>query len=65
MNDYANMGKLMVGLNAYMSFYNTESVHHTLRHVAPDQVYRTGVGLKAQSKARLGSGVWDRNSSLN
>jgi hypothetical protein len=32
LNGYANMGELMVGLTAYMRFYNTERVHQALRY---------------------------------
>jgi putative transposase len=44
LNGYANMGELMVGLAAYMSFYNGERVHQSLGYETPDQAYRTGMG---------------------
>ena len=44
LNGYANMGDLMVGLAAYMSFFNVERPHQSLGYGTPDQVYRTGIG---------------------
>src|SRR5438445_4406972 len=41
---YANMGELMVGLTAYMVFYNEERMHQSLGYGTPNEVYRTGIG---------------------
>lgn len=44
LNGYSNMGELMVGLAAYMLFYNEERMHQSLGYGTPNQVYKTGVG---------------------
>jgi putative transposase len=41
---YANMGELMLGLTAYMTFYNEERTHQSLGYRTPNDVYKTGVG---------------------
>ena len=38
-NLYANMGELMLGLTAYMLFYNEERVHQSLDYGTPSKVY--------------------------
>lgn len=57
LNGYANMGELMVGLTAYMRFYNNERVHQALRYGTPDQVYQTGVGGGAMILDKFGDAV--------
>jgi putative transposase len=44
LNGYVNMGELMVGMAAYMDFFNAERPHQSLAYQTPDQVYRTGIG---------------------
>ena len=34
----------MVGMAAYMSFFNAERPHQSLHYKTPEQVYRTGIG---------------------
>lgn len=38
------MGELMLGLTAYMIFYNEECVHQSLGYGTPSEVYETGIG---------------------
>lgn len=44
LNGYGNMGELMLGLTAYMIFYNEERVHQSLGYGTPSEVYETGIG---------------------
>ena len=55
LNGYANMGELMVGLAAYMSFYNAERPHQSLGYATPDQVYRSGMGGGAMILDKFGA----------
>lgn len=57
LNGYANMGELMVGLAAYMSFYNGERVHQSLGYATPDRVYQTGAGGGAMILDKFGDAV--------
>lgn len=57
LNGYANMGELMVGLAAYMTFFNAERPHQSLGYATPDEVYRTGVGGGAMILDKYGSGI--------
>ncbi len=41
---YANMGELMMGLEQYFAFYNTERPHQSLGYETPASVYRSGMG---------------------
>jgi putative transposase len=50
LNGYVNMGELMVGMAAYMDFFNAERPHQSLAYQTPDQVYRTGIGGGAIDK---------------
>lgn len=38
------MGELMLGLTAYMIFYNEERVHQSLGYGTPSEVYETDIG---------------------
>lgn len=44
LNGYGNMGELMLGLTAYMIFYNEERAHQSLGYDTPSEVYETGIG---------------------
>lgn len=44
LNGYANMGELMLGLTAYMIFYNAERTHQSLDYRTPNDVYQTRTG---------------------
>ena len=44
LHGYATIGELMVGLAKYFAFYNGERPHQALGNMAPEEVYRTGVG---------------------
>lgn len=57
LNGYANMGELMVGMAAYMSFFNAERPHQSLDYKTPEQVYRTGIGGGAIILDKYGSGT--------
>jgi putative transposase len=57
LNGYANMGELMVGMAAYMSFFNAERPHQSLGYKTPEQVYRTGIGGGAIILDKYGSGT--------
>jgi putative transposase len=57
LNGYANMGELMVGLTAYMTFFNTERPHQALGYATPDLVYQTGVGGGAMILDKYGRGI--------
>jgi putative transposase len=50
LNGYVNMGELMVGMAAYMDFFNAERPHQSLAYQTPDQMYRTGIGGGAIDK---------------
>jgi putative transposase len=41
---YATMGDLLLGLTAYMSFYNEARQHQSLSYQTPNAVYQTGIG---------------------
>ena len=51
---YANMGDLMMGLTAYMTFYNKERTHQSLGYSTPNEAYRTGVGGGAMIVDKFG-----------
>ena len=55
LNGYANMGELMLGLTAYMSFYNEERFHQALGNNTPGHVYKTGVGGGAMILEKYGA----------
>jgi putative transposase len=61
LNGYANMGELMIGLTAYMDFFNAERPHQSLAYETPDQVYRTGVGGGAMILDKFGSEEQEEN----
>ena len=62
LNGYANMGELMLGLTAYMSFYNEERFHKSLGNGTPGEVYKTGIGGGAMILEKYGA-VDDRPSA--
>jgi putative transposase len=64
LNGYANMGELMVGLAAYMNFYNDERVHQALGYATPDQVYRTGMGGGALIPDKFGGALVESSVAL-
>lgn len=51
---YANMGELMLGLTAYMTFYNEERTHQSLGYRTPNDVYKTGIGGGAMIVDKFG-----------
>lgn len=55
LNGYANMGELMLGLTAYMSFYNEERFHQALANGTPGEVYKTGIGGGAMILEKYGA----------
>lgn len=55
LNGYANMGELMLGLTAYMNFYNEERFHQALGNNTPGHVYKTGVGGGAMILEKYGA----------
>ena len=55
LNGYANMGELMLGLPAYMSFYNEERFHQSLGNGTPGEVYKTGIGGGAMILEKYGA----------
>ena len=52
---YANMEELMVGLAAYIAFYNGERPHQSLANRTPDEVFKTGTGGGALIVDKFGS----------
>ena len=44
LNDYPNMGELMLGLTAYLMFYNEKRFHQALGNATPRQVRQSGIG---------------------
>ena len=52
---YANMEELMVGLAAYIAFYNGERPHQSLANRTPDEVFKTGTGGGALIVGKFGS----------
>ena len=54
LNGYANMGDLMLGLTAYMMFYNEERFHQALGNDTPSKVYSTGIGGGAMILEKYG-----------
>jgi len=54
---YANMGELMLGLTAYMVFYNEERTHQSLGYGTPNDVYRTGIGGGAMIVDKFGGAI--------
>ena len=54
LNGYANMGELMLGLTAYMMFYNEERFHQALGNDTPSQVYQSGIGGGAMILEKYG-----------
>ena len=61
---YANMGELMLGLTAYMTFYNGERVHQSLGYRTPNEVYKTGVGGGAMILDKFGGASADPSVPL-
>jgi putative transposase len=55
LNGYANMGELMLGLTAYMMFYNEERFHQSLGNATPSQVYKLGTGGGAMILEKYGA----------
>ena len=55
LNGYANMGELMLGLTAYMGFYNEERFHQSLGNGTPAEVYKTGIGGGAMILEKYGT----------
>jgi putative transposase len=64
LNGYAGMGELMVGLAAYMSFYNAERPHQSLGYRTPDQVYRSGMGGGALILDKFGAALVEPSVAL-
>jgi len=54
LHDYGNIGELMLGLTAYMIYYNEERAHQSLTYGTPNRVYRTGVGGGAMILEKYG-----------
>ena len=54
LNGYANMGELMLGLTAYIAFYNEERFHQALGNDTPGNVYQTGTGGGAMILEKYG-----------
>jgi len=54
LNGYANMGELMLGLSAYMIFYNADRTHQSLGYRTPNDVYHTGIGGGAMIVDKFG-----------
>jgi putative transposase len=54
LNGYGNMGELMLGLTAYMIFYNEERMHQSLGYCTPAKVYETGIGGGAMILDKFG-----------
>jgi putative transposase len=54
LNGYANMGDLMLGLTAYMAFFNEERTHQALGYLTPNEVYTTGIGGGAMILEKYG-----------
>lgn len=54
LNGYGHMGELLLGLTAYMIFYNEERPHQSLGYSTPNRVYRTGVGGGAMILEKYG-----------
>ena len=52
---YANREELMVGLAAYIAFYNGERPHQSLANRTPDEVFKTGTGGGALIVGKFGS----------
>ncbi len=57
LNGYANMGELMLGLTAYIIFYNDERTHQSLGYNTPSEVYKTGIGGGAMIVDKFGSAI--------
>lgn len=54
LNGYAKMGDLMIGLTAYMIFYNEQRFHQALGNNTPSNVYSTGIGGGAMILEKYG-----------
>ena len=54
---YGNMVELMIGLTAYMLFYNEERPHQSLGYSTPNEVYRTGIGGGAMIVDKFGGAI--------
>jgi putative transposase len=54
LNGYANMGELMLGLTAYIAFYNEDRFHQALGNDTPGNVYRAGTGGGAMILEKYG-----------
>jgi putative transposase len=54
---YANMGELLLGLTAYMVFYNEERTHQSLGYSTPNEVYKTGIGGGAIIVDKFGGAI--------
>ena len=54
LNGYRNMGELMLGLTAYMTFYNETRMHQSLSYSTPGEVYKTGLGGGAMIADKFG-----------
>jgi putative transposase len=61
---YANMGELMLGLTAYMTFYNEERTHQSLDYGTPGAVYKTGIGGGAMIVDKFGGAIEEPAVSL-
>ena len=49
------MGELMLGLTAYMMFYNEERFHQALGNDTPSKVYQSGIGGGAMILEKYGN----------
>lgn len=49
-----NMGELMLGLAAYINFYNEKRAHQSLGYSTPGEVYKTGIGGGAMILEKYG-----------
>jgi putative transposase len=54
---YANMEELMVGMAAYIAFYNGERAHQSLAYCTPNEVFKTSAGGGAMIVDKFGGAL--------
>lgn len=64
LNGYANMGDLMLGLTAYVIFYNAERTHQSLDYRTPSDVYALGIGGGAMIVDKFGGAIEESSVPL-
>lgn len=64
LNGYANMGDLMLGLTAYVIFYNAERTHQSLDYRTPSDVYALGIGGGAMIVDKFGDAIEETSVPL-